>query len=369
VTVDLDRGTMYSTPMRDRNRDFIVLPDGTFLMGPARFNAACGHMGMWPHPMPSCVGDEVYVRDALGLCRVDLHDASIAWRCPIPWPHTIWNDRSDGLIAAGGGIVAMLERGSLCIADAATGGLRAAIRTAGRHIACDGSRVYVADLTEVRAYSTHQVDPARPDPTDAGDPACYLARCRAALLAGDFDGALPAIRGIGVAAGLRKETLDEAAELLSQLARSPNAKCLMASLFLAAASHAGTGPGQETFRRVLFEAAVPLGEEAPPVAVQSNLVAFGAGHEIKVFDVLQQEVIFARSLVPGATSPSLAYETHPLGIFGNTVYAYVRHFTDPDRLDPGGKVGAVGCGGGGDPGSTKLWLSVSGKRRSNQLRI
>ncbi len=223
VTVDLDRGTMCSVPMRGRNRDFLVLPDGTFLLDSARFNAACGFMGMWPYPMPVCVGGDVYVRDARGLCRVDLRDASIAWRCPIPWPHSLWSDRSDGLIAAGGGIVAMLERGSLCLVDAATGGLRAAIRTAGRRLACDGSRVYVAELTGLRAYATHPVDPARPDPADLGDPACYLARCRAALLAGDFDGALPAIRGIGVAAGLRKETRDEAASILSQLARSPAA--------------------------------------------------------------------------------------------------------------------------------------------------
>ena len=133
-----------------------------------------------------------------------------------------------------------------------------------------------------------------------------------------------------------------------------NAKFSVALILLTAAAHAGADLGQETFRRAPFEAAVPLGDEGPPVVVQSNRVAFGASHEIKVFDVLRQEVIFTCSLVPGATSPSLAYETRPLGIFGNTVYAYVRHFTDPDRLDPGGEVGAVGCGAGGDPGEYEV---------------
>ncbi|MEI6211307.1 MAG: PQQ-binding-like beta-propeller repeat protein, partial [bacterium] len=132
-----------------------------------------------------------------------------------------------------------------------------------------------------------------------------------------------------------------------------NTKYCVVVIVLAAIAHGGSASDQEPFRRVLLEAAVPIGEEAPPIAVQGNLVAFGAGHEIKVFDVRRQEMIFTQSLVPGALSPSLAYESRVLGLFSNTVYACVRHFADPDRLDPGGKAGAVGCGGG-DPGEFEV---------------
>jgi hypothetical protein len=131
-----------------------------------------------------------------------------------------------------------------------------------------------------------------------------------------------------------------------------NTKCCVAWIVLAVIAHGGSASGQEPFRRVLFESAVPLGEEAPTVAMQGDRVAFGAGHEIKVFDVRRQEMIFTQSLVPGALSPSLAYEARVLGIFSNTVYACVRHFADPDRLDPGGKWGAVG--GGADPGEFEV---------------
>ncbi len=128
-------------------------------------------------------------------------------------------------------------------------------------------------------------------------------------------------------------------------------RCAALMLWLATA-HGGLAGSQETFRRVLFEASVPLGEEAPHVAAQGNLVAFGAGHEIKVFDVRRQNVTFTCSLVPGAQGPSLAYEARVLGIFENTVYACVRHFADPERLDPGGKWGRVG--GGAEPGEFKV---------------
>jgi hypothetical protein len=79
-----------------------------------------------------------------------------------------------------------------------------------------------------------------------------------------------------------------------------NTKGCVAWIVLVALAHGVSVSGEGTFLRVLFEAAVPLGEEAPTVAVQGNLVAFGAGHELKVFDVRRQEMIRVQSLVPGA---------------------------------------------------------------------
>ena len=239
TTVDLDRQTMHSVPIRDRqNTEACVLPDGSLLHIEGRFNAVCGFLGTWPHPGSAHVGgDAVYVRDALGVCRVNPSTAGILWRFPIPWPYGAMIGASINKIAAGGGMVAMLERDNLYVLDAATGALRAAIRTEAstktlRQLAnnggfrekslvvCDTSRVYVAEQSGIRAFSTHPVNPDRPDPADPGDPADYLANGRDALRTGDFEAALRALQGVGVAASLRKESLDEAVLLLSQIARS-----------------------------------------------------------------------------------------------------------------------------------------------------
>ncbi|MEI6211306.1 MAG: PQQ-binding-like beta-propeller repeat protein [bacterium] len=237
ITVDLDRQTMRSLPMRCPRlyMDSQVLPDGTFLLAEGRFNAACGYTGAWPHLGALRVGgDAVCIRDAFGLIRVDPRDASILWRCPVPWPRKrLQIGRSArSAIAVGNGIAAFVEDGSLYVVNAATGKLCAAIRTGAvfgqieeeqrqARLACDATRVYLALPSGLRAFSTHTLDPNRPDPADSGDPAHYLARGRDALRTGDFEGALRALQGIGVAAGLRKESRDEAAALLSQLARSP----------------------------------------------------------------------------------------------------------------------------------------------------
>ncbi|MHC4248095.1 MAG: hypothetical protein ACYS9X_03110, partial [Planctomycetota bacterium] len=102
----------------------------------------------------------------------------------------------------------------------------------------------------------------------------------------------------------------------------------------------------------VFEFPVPLGEEAPMVAAQGDLVAFGAGHEVKVVDARTGSVTFKQSLVPGAEEASLASEARVLGLLNGTVIACVGHFTDPDRLDPGGQWGRVG--GGPEPGEFEV---------------
>ena len=235
ITVDLDRQTMHSMPIRCPSLygESQVLPDGTFLLSEGRFNAACGYTGAWPHLGALRVaGDKVCIRDAFGLIRVDPRDASILWRCPVPWPRKLLQigKSARSAIAVGNGIAAFVEDGSLYVVNAATGKLCWAIRTGavfGRieeeqlsRLACDEARVYLALPSGLRAFSTQPVDSKRPDPTDPGDPAYYLARGRDALRTGDFESALRALQGIGVASGLRKESRDEAAVLLSQLARS-----------------------------------------------------------------------------------------------------------------------------------------------------
>ena len=233
LAVDLTRQSLHSIPLRCRCalRHYcgwatcyggpLVLPDGTLLHGQSRFNAACGLIGTWPYSMPVCPGgDAVYVRDALGISRLDIRNNRKAWKYSLPWPHKA-SIGETGAIVSGGEVAVLAERGNLYILDSNTGALRAAIRTEVSHLACDAERVYVAEFTGLRAYSTHPVDPARPAPSDVGDPAYHLARCRAALRGGDFEAALRAMQGVGVAARLRKESRDEAADLLSRLARSP----------------------------------------------------------------------------------------------------------------------------------------------------
>ncbi|MHC4250180.1 MAG: outer membrane protein assembly factor BamB family protein [Planctomycetota bacterium] len=238
--VDLERGTKYSVPVRaraSRQPELTVLPDGAFLIPEGRIGTTCAFEGTWPRRgSVHAAGDAVYVRDARGLCRVDPRDGSVVWRLKLPWPGrlTIPMWHRDSLVAASGEIVALAERGHVYIVEADKGRLRAAIKTElasvwarglarGTRLACDEERVYFSGPWGLRAYSTHPVDPERPDPGDAADPEHLLSLCRAALLDGDIEGALRMLKGVGVSVSLRPSIREEVASLLSQLDRSPAA--------------------------------------------------------------------------------------------------------------------------------------------------
>gem|GEM_PF-5476043 len=201
-TVDL-KGAMYSLPLRDTRDRVRFRPDGTRELSEATINAKCGYL------RPSEWAEVSLDRD---LRKRD--------------------GRSPSVSSSAGGVEAVLDGGRILIRDADGGRLRAVVQALSDeyvsalgsfddpHIACDGERVYFAWPTGLRAYSTRPVDPARPDPQDPGDPAWGLARCRAALVDDDFEAGLKALRGIAISIRLRPSQRKEAAELLSQLARS-----------------------------------------------------------------------------------------------------------------------------------------------------
>jgi len=227
-TVDVERGEMYSLPLPRQTMSPCILPDGSKLIGDWRLSARCEFEGLWPRSGQARVaGDGVYVRDERGLYRARPADGGEVWRFD-PGGRGPWGLRDD--IAAAGDVLAFYEGCHLFIIDAPTGSLRAGIRVLDDEpleardkvsVACDGARVCVAWPTGLRAYSTRPVKEATVDPEDPGDPAYSLARCRGALLAGDFEGALKAVRRIAVLTKLRPASREEAAELLSQLSRSP----------------------------------------------------------------------------------------------------------------------------------------------------
>jgi len=231
-TVDLDRGEMHSVPVRAAPSyapKLTLLPDGALLVDEGRLSATCAYERPWPGAKQATVaGEAVYVRNVRGFYRADPRDGSELWRLKLaPWR---WGHRN---VAATPNVVACAEDGYVYVIDARTGRLRAAIRTyrdlpsrnprERAYLACDDRRVYLARATGLKAYSTQPVDPEEPDPNDPGDPAYVLARCRNALVEGDYESALRTTKGIGISVQLRTSQRKEVAELLSQLSRSPAA--------------------------------------------------------------------------------------------------------------------------------------------------
>ena len=226
--VDLDRGEIRSVPLRSSSPVWFLLPDGGRLVADGRISAGCAFERPWPRARHVVVaGDGVYGRDERGLYRADPRDGSELWKFrPGSWDSLQLIKNT----AATADVAAFYAHCYLHIIDAKTGALRAAVRVLEDEasapsfripVACDGPRAYFASPMGLKCCSTRPVEPDRPDPDDPGDPAYALARCRRALLEGDFEDALKAIRGIGPLVGLRPACREEAAELLSQLSRSP----------------------------------------------------------------------------------------------------------------------------------------------------
>jgi len=118
--------------------------------------------------------------------------------------------------------------------------------------------------------------------------------------------------------------------------------CAFLSVLSAAASAGEPAAPEAPAKRVLFEFEVPIGEEAPWVAVEGNTAAFPAGKEIRFVDVRTGKVTATRTAIPKTTKPKGQIETRVLGMVDGCAYAMVRYYTDPDRPDPAGEVGVLG---------------------------
>jgi hypothetical protein len=241
-SVDIAGGQLYSLPVRGghgRGGAYHVLADGSRWLPEGRINPRCGYQRPWPKAGASrLTGGGLFLRDELGVCRLDPADGRELWRTDLPyyWMATLRSDRPCDFHAASDQLFALTEQGLIYVLSAADGKLRAVIRAItpssmkrGHHgtemlTAWDSERIYFSGLDGLRVYSARAVDAARPDPGDCGDPASYLARCRAALAAGDGKRAFEEVRGLGGAIALRPAMRREAAQLLSQLARSQAAR-------------------------------------------------------------------------------------------------------------------------------------------------
>ncbi len=214
-----------------------VLPDGRQVLPEGLLSAKCAYVRPWPKAeMARQFAGVLYVRDERSLYRADPENGKPVWKLPLPYYRSrSYRDRDLDCRAASKDVLAYYEQGLIYVLNTADGKLRAVIPAmtpsalargfSGSETvtAWDSERVYFSCLDGLRVYSARQVDPAKPDPTDCADPAGFMARTRAALAAGENEKALDAIRGIGVAIRLRPAQRREAAQLLSQLARSPAA--------------------------------------------------------------------------------------------------------------------------------------------------
>ena len=91
-------------------------------------------------------------------------------------------------------------------------------------VVIDTKRIYFSWPHGLVAYANHAVDPDRPDSSDEADPAYGILRCRNALRTGNWEGALNAVRLLGMQIRFRMSLREEAAMLLSSLSRSPAAQ-------------------------------------------------------------------------------------------------------------------------------------------------
>lgn len=235
--LDLRRGTLYSVATRTkRNRQpsVTILPDGGMLTPEGRVGPRCAFERPFPErgPLPFAryyhgAGGGLYVRDELGFCRLDPKTGRELWRFPMA------NEPIRSyVVVAGGGHVVLAERGYLYVLGTETGRLVLAIRALDddssiqgiywlQQIVLDRERIYYSSPTGLRVYSLTSLDAEKPDPEDPGDPAYVIAKARARLVQGDFEGGLHALRGIGTALAARPSLREEVGELLSQLSRSP----------------------------------------------------------------------------------------------------------------------------------------------------
>jgi outer membrane protein assembly factor BamB len=212
-----------------------VMPDGSQVIPEGLISSKGAYVRPWPKAeLTRQFAGALYVRDERSLYRADPQTGKAMWRLPLPYYRSYsYRERDLNCRVASKDILAYYEDGLIYVLSTTDGKLRAVIPAlslsvmsrshSGRDTitAWDSKRVYFSCIEGLRVFSTRQVDPAKPDPTDSGDPAGYLARTRAALSADNNEKALDAIRGIGVAIRLRPAQRREAAGLLSQLARSP----------------------------------------------------------------------------------------------------------------------------------------------------
>jgi len=117
-----------------------------------------------------------------------------------------------------------------------------------------------------------------------------------------------------------------------------------AVLLLVSALGVGSSTAAAEFKRIRFDFEVPLGEEAPGIAVDGHRVAFASGATVRVVDARTGESEFERSAVPeGIRAPASPW-VQVLGLSGDAVYARVFLFDDPDRPDPAGGEAVIGGG-------------------------
>jgi HEAT repeat protein len=114
-------------------------------------------------------------------------------------------------------------------------------------------------------------------------------------------------------------------------------------LMLSALGASSSAAGAE-FKRVRFDFKVPLGQEAPGMAVDGHRVAFASGETVRVVDARTGELIFERSAMPKGVVAASSPWVQVLGLVGDAVYARVFLYDDPDRPDPGGGWAMVGGG-------------------------
>jgi len=122
------------------------------------------------------------------------------------------------------------------------------------------------------------------------------------------------------------------------------------------------------FRRILFEHKVPLGEEAPSVAIEGETAVFADGSEVKFIDLRTGKVKETASVCPPGAKPKGHAWTKILGMVDGRVYACTRLFTDvAGHAMPGGGMARVG--GGIEPGKVQFVEVVPGGAASSILNL
>ena len=239
-SVDIENGKLYTYPMRcsiHTDGGAFVLPDDTLWLNNGRLSPKFAYLGQWRQSeWPRIYRNGVYERGLLGFSRLDLRDGRPLWRIPLGKRISVYALGS----AECGGTVVFMENLFACAADARTGKMKLAVRTwrpgepdpmKGKRFmphevmrsmltATDGKRLFFSTPWGLHACRISPLD-GEPNPADPADPAYTLARCRAALGKADYRQALRELEGIGFQVRVKPSARQDAAELLSQLSRSP----------------------------------------------------------------------------------------------------------------------------------------------------
>lgn len=228
-TADLTEKQLYSVPIRDRQTfqlSLVQLPDGSQLLREGRFSVKCAYM--YPCTMEWLdKTSPAFTWDRDGIAGIDPQSQKKLWTCQLE-SHTAATlvANGDDLLAAGNGFLRIIDTktGTLKVSiHAADASESALLQDHTQTFALDAERVYWARPFGLKVYRIDSLDPDHVNPDDESEPANAVARCRAALQAGDTDAALFALRGVAVALRLRPAARRSVLEMFSQLRRSPAA--------------------------------------------------------------------------------------------------------------------------------------------------